>query len=306
MGGSILVVEDEAAIRDLLAANLQRAGYKVMWPATCRKPRRWCAIAARPGAARWLPPGVPGLTFARRLRSDQRTKDISIVLLSGRVEEQDKVITPGTITSIGPTDAALVGPALPAAERQVARRAPLLGREPAVVGREDDDGVVEQMLGHSSFVPRCAYRVVHRLDHRGVHRVRLRQPHLRLPLVAKFVLQPESLALLPRSTSTVSFGAISGVCTSYNAKYSQKRPHLSAVFEPIQFARLVRQPESRCSPGGPAVSGTLYGENSTRPFPAMPCPACPERRVEALLVRDRTASCPRCHLPRKHVAYPAS
>ena len=30
MGGSILVVEDEAAIRDLLAANLQRAGYKVM------------------------------------------------------------------------------------------------------------------------------------------------------------------------------------------------------------------------------------------------------------------------------------
>jgi len=36
-------------------------------------------------------PGIPGLTFARRLRGDQRTKDISIVLLSARAEEQDKV-----------------------------------------------------------------------------------------------------------------------------------------------------------------------------------------------------------------------
>jgi two-component system phosphate regulon response regulator PhoB len=39
----------------------------------------------------WVLPGVPGLTFARRLRGDQRTKDISIVLVSARAEEQDKV-----------------------------------------------------------------------------------------------------------------------------------------------------------------------------------------------------------------------
>ena len=39
----------------------------------------------------WVLPGIPGLTFARRLRGDQRTKDISIVLLSARAEEQDKV-----------------------------------------------------------------------------------------------------------------------------------------------------------------------------------------------------------------------
>jgi hypothetical protein len=39
----------------------------------------------------WMLPGVPGLTFAWRLRSDQRTKDISIVLLSARAEEQNKV-----------------------------------------------------------------------------------------------------------------------------------------------------------------------------------------------------------------------
>src|SRR3970282_164260 len=37
----------------------------------------------------WMLPGIPGLTFARRPRSDPRTRDISIVLLSARAEEQD-------------------------------------------------------------------------------------------------------------------------------------------------------------------------------------------------------------------------
>src|SRR3954462_4411175 len=92
MGGSILVVEDETAIRDLLAANLQRAGYKVMTagvvPQADALVREACPAVV---LLDWVLPGVPGLTFARRLRSDQRTKDISIVLLSARVEEQDKV-----------------------------------------------------------------------------------------------------------------------------------------------------------------------------------------------------------------------
>jgi DNA-binding response OmpR family regulator len=39
----------------------------------------------------WVLPGIPGLTFARRLRNDQRTKDISIVLLTARAQEEDKV-----------------------------------------------------------------------------------------------------------------------------------------------------------------------------------------------------------------------
>jgi two-component system, OmpR family, phosphate regulon response regulator PhoB len=39
----------------------------------------------------WVLPGIPGLTFTRRLRSDQRTRDIPVVLLSERAEEQDKV-----------------------------------------------------------------------------------------------------------------------------------------------------------------------------------------------------------------------
>src|SRR6185503_11730056 len=89
MGGSILVVEDEAAIRDLLAANLQRAGYRVMTAGDV--PQAEALVReSRPDLVLldWVLPGVPGLTFARRLRGDQRTKDISIVLLSARAEEK--------------------------------------------------------------------------------------------------------------------------------------------------------------------------------------------------------------------------
>jgi two-component system phosphate regulon response regulator PhoB len=95
MGGSILVVEDEAAIRDLLAANLQRAGYRVMTAGDV--PQAEALVReSRPDLVLldWVLPGIPGLTFARRLRGDQRTKDISIVLLSARAEEQDQVTAP--------------------------------------------------------------------------------------------------------------------------------------------------------------------------------------------------------------------
>jgi two-component system phosphate regulon response regulator PhoB len=92
MGGSILVVDDEAAIRDLLAANLQRAGYKVMTAGDV--PQAEALVRdTRPDLVLidWVLPGIPGLTFARRLRADNRTKDVSIVLLTARAEEQDKV-----------------------------------------------------------------------------------------------------------------------------------------------------------------------------------------------------------------------
>src|SRR3954463_8992518 len=92
MGGSILVVDDEVAVRDLLAANLQRAGYRVMTAGDV--PQAEALVRdTRPDLVLldWVLPGVPGLTFARRLRSDQRTKDTSIRRLSGRVEEHDKV-----------------------------------------------------------------------------------------------------------------------------------------------------------------------------------------------------------------------
>ena len=72
MGGSILVVEDETAVRDLLAANLQRAGYKVMTAGDV--PQAEALVRdTRPHQVLldWVLPGITGLTIARPLRSDK-------------------------------------------------------------------------------------------------------------------------------------------------------------------------------------------------------------------------------------------
>jgi two-component system phosphate regulon response regulator PhoB len=92
MSGSILVVDDEAGIRDMLAMYLNHAGYRVECAqdvptaeAMVRKSRPDLVLLD------WGLPGTPGLTFARRLRGDQRTRDISIMMLTGRAEEQDRI-----------------------------------------------------------------------------------------------------------------------------------------------------------------------------------------------------------------------
>ena len=63
MGGSILVVEDEAAVRHLLAANLQRAGYKVMCAGDV--PQAEALVRdTRPDLVLldWVLPDTPGVT----------------------------------------------------------------------------------------------------------------------------------------------------------------------------------------------------------------------------------------------------
>ncbi len=92
MDGSILVVENETYSRQLLAANLQNSGYKVRCAENLPEAEA-LVRERRPDLILldWVLPGIPGLPFTRRIRSDQRTKDISIVLISERAEEQDKV-----------------------------------------------------------------------------------------------------------------------------------------------------------------------------------------------------------------------
>jgi two-component system phosphate regulon response regulator PhoB len=92
MDGSILVVEDEISARDLLATNLQHAGYRVSC-ADGVPDAELMLRQTRPDLVLidWALPGIPGLSFARKLRRDQRTRDVSLVLISERVEEHDKV-----------------------------------------------------------------------------------------------------------------------------------------------------------------------------------------------------------------------
>ena len=88
----VLVVEDEAAIAELIALNLRHAGYAVTLADT--------ADAAQAAVDRvlpdlvlldWMLPGQSGLALARRWRAEQRTRALPIIMLTARAAEGDKV-----------------------------------------------------------------------------------------------------------------------------------------------------------------------------------------------------------------------
>src|SRR5437016_4009189 len=92
MSGAILIVEDEPVTQTLIAVNLERAGHQVMRAASV--PEAVAAIReVLPDLVLldWILPNATGLSFARQLRADQRTKDIPIIMLTARMQETDKV-----------------------------------------------------------------------------------------------------------------------------------------------------------------------------------------------------------------------
>jgi len=92
MGGSILVVEDEPAIQELIAVNLEHAGHQVLRATTVPEAEALVReVLPDLVLLDWMLPGPPGLSFARQLRNDQRTKDIPIIMLTARAQEQDTV-----------------------------------------------------------------------------------------------------------------------------------------------------------------------------------------------------------------------
>jgi two-component system phosphate regulon response regulator PhoB len=92
MSANVLVVEDEPQIQELLAVNLEHAGHRVRRAASAEEAE--AAIrAALPDVVvlDWMLPGESGLSLARRLRSDLRTKDLPILILTARAMENDKI-----------------------------------------------------------------------------------------------------------------------------------------------------------------------------------------------------------------------
>jgi two-component system, OmpR family, phosphate regulon response regulator PhoB len=92
MTSTILVVEDEPAIAELLAVNLGFAGHKVMRAADAESAETLIA-GALPDliVMDWMLPGMSGVKLARRLRSQARTREIPIIMLTARTDETDKI-----------------------------------------------------------------------------------------------------------------------------------------------------------------------------------------------------------------------
>jgi len=92
MGANILVVEDEAAIQELIAVNLRFVGYKVLYAVDAGQARTLIR-AALPDVILldWMLPGTSGLAFAKMLRGDARTRQVPIIMLTAKGAESDKI-----------------------------------------------------------------------------------------------------------------------------------------------------------------------------------------------------------------------
>jgi len=93
MPATILLVEDEPAIQELISANLMRAGHHVLRAGDAETAQR-IVREALPDLILldWMLPGMSGVEFARRLRNEERTRSIPLIMLTARGEEQDKVM----------------------------------------------------------------------------------------------------------------------------------------------------------------------------------------------------------------------
>ncbi len=92
MSANILVVEDEPAIQALIAANLQQVGHRVMRADDAETASRLISeVLPDLVLLDWMLPGMSGIQFARRLRSDERTRGLPIIMLTARSDEHDKV-----------------------------------------------------------------------------------------------------------------------------------------------------------------------------------------------------------------------
>lgn len=91
-GRKILVVDDESAIRDMLRVALEMADHEVLEAANAQEAHS-LVIDQRPDLVLldWMMPGTSGLELARRLKRDEVTANLPIIMLTAKGEEDNKI-----------------------------------------------------------------------------------------------------------------------------------------------------------------------------------------------------------------------
>jgi len=88
----VLVVEDESAIAELMSINLRHAGYEVVVAATADEALNQVErMLPDLVVLDWMLPGQSGLQLAKHWRSQPRTRELPIIMLTARAEESDKI-----------------------------------------------------------------------------------------------------------------------------------------------------------------------------------------------------------------------
>ncbi len=91
-GKHLLIVEDEEPIRQMMRFSLERAGFQVSEVGDARAAR--LAITDRlPDLVLldWMLPGMSGIDFARELKAAEATRELPIIMVTARAEEENRV-----------------------------------------------------------------------------------------------------------------------------------------------------------------------------------------------------------------------
>ena len=91
-GKSILIVDDEAPIREMIAVALEMAGYECL-EADNALSAHGLIVDRQPDLILldWMLPGTSGIELARRLKRDEMTAGIPIIMLTAKGEEDHKI-----------------------------------------------------------------------------------------------------------------------------------------------------------------------------------------------------------------------
>lgn len=92
MAGTILVVEDEPAVREMLVFALERAGFVIMAAGDAAQAQTMMAQCTPDlMLIDWMMPGLSGIDFTKRLKNGEASRRIPIIMLTARSDEMDKV-----------------------------------------------------------------------------------------------------------------------------------------------------------------------------------------------------------------------
>ncbi|EPC00762.1 chemotaxis protein CheY [Litchfieldella anticariensis FP35 = DSM 16096] len=89
---TVLIVDDEASIREMIAVALEMADYRVL-EADSAQTAHAMVVDHQPDLLLldWMMPGTSGIELARRLKRDETTAELPIILLTAKSEEDNKI-----------------------------------------------------------------------------------------------------------------------------------------------------------------------------------------------------------------------
>ena len=92
MGANILIVEDEESILELIAINLHQSGFNPIRALNAEYADKIISESIPDFIILdWMLPGMNGIDFAKRLRSNASTKKIPIIMLTAKSEEENMI-----------------------------------------------------------------------------------------------------------------------------------------------------------------------------------------------------------------------